>query len=240
MTRLRRQQLEEERLRPYIGRVEPEELCQLLKCHKPAGSWCQVVEENGIRIPRCVCPKTCPSDRAPVCSVLGKSYENACLFHKESCRKRRRTGLAHQGFCIAPWTKCSKMEFAQFPYRLLDWFLLLSQREHPQKKNGTSLPLNCLSYEQRKNLAERHFASLDRKKNGKLSRRDLRKILYRHMPLEHCATSFFKSCDMNGNKKITLNEWTKCLVDRSENWYQDLMSVKMGSKSICPQNEIIH
>lgn len=38
--------------------------------------------------------------RAPVCSVLGKTYWNECLLHKEACRKRRRTGLAHAGPCL--------------------------------------------------------------------------------------------------------------------------------------------
>lgn len=38
----------------------PEKLCELLKCHSPVGSWCQVVPENGILKPKCVCPQSCP------------------------------------------------------------------------------------------------------------------------------------------------------------------------------------
>lgn len=37
-----------------------EKLCELLKCGTPVGSWCQVVQENGILIPKCVCPQSCP------------------------------------------------------------------------------------------------------------------------------------------------------------------------------------
>lgn len=43
--------------------------------------------------------------RAPVCSVLGKTYGNECLLHKEACRKRRRTGLAHSGPCLGKHTQ---------------------------------------------------------------------------------------------------------------------------------------
>ncbi|KTG37640.1 hypothetical protein cypCar_00000295 [Cyprinus carpio] len=32
-----------------------------------------------------------------------------------------------------------------------------------------------------------------------------------------------RSCDKNKNKKVTLSEWTSCLVDRSERWFQDFM-----------------
>ncbi|KAG9341838.1 hypothetical protein JZ751_018562 [Albula glossodonta] len=92
----RKQRLAEQTLKPYLGR----DLCDLLKCHSPIGSWCQVVEEGGIPVPKCVCPKTCPRKRAPVCSVLGKTYGNECLLRKESCRKRRRTGIAHIGPCM--------------------------------------------------------------------------------------------------------------------------------------------
>ncbi|CAM9303511.1 unnamed protein product [Lampetra planeri] len=91
------------------------------------------------------------SQRAPVCSVVGKTFGNECLLHKESCRKRRRTGLAHPGPCLGkhtalhithvllgcspliqlsssvPKENCTAEELGQFPYRLLDWFLLLSR-----------------------------------------------------------------------------------------------------------------
>jgi len=32
-----------------------------------------------------------------------------------------------------------------------------------------------------------------------------------------------RSCDKNKNKKVTLREWTSCLVNRSERWFQDFM-----------------
>ncbi|KAK6482188.1 SPARC protein [Huso huso] len=241
----RNQKLEEDRLRPYIGRVEPEELCKLLKCYKPVGSWCQVVEEDGVRVPKCVCPKSCPRQVAPVCSVLGKTYGNQCLLHKEACRKRRRTGLAHQGHCIVPEAVCSEGEYGQFPFRLLDWFLLLSRMGDPGSNNtssipSTPLPQSCLSREQRRRLAEWRFGVLDQNKDGKLGRRDLKKLRYKHMPLEHCAQRFFQSCDADSNKKVTLREWTGCLVDRSEIWFQQFMSMKMGSSKLCLQMENNH
>uniref|UniRef100_A0A3P8UZH9 SPARC-like 2 n=1 Tax=Cynoglossus semilaevis TaxID=244447 RepID=A0A3P8UZH9_CYNSE len=217
--RRQRQAEVEESLRPYIGRVQPK-LCELLKCSFPVGSWCQVVEEKGDLVPKCVCPKSCPRQRAPVCSVVGKTYTNECLLHKEACRKRRRSGLAHTGACL-PQAKCSDEELGQFPYRLLDWFLLLSRmgRFH----TPATPPQRCLSHTQRTRLAQERFTLLDRNQDGKLSRRDLRKLRYKRMPLEHCAPQFF-SCDYNRNKKVTLTEWTSCLVDRSEAWFYRFMT----------------
>ncbi|KAG7463091.1 hypothetical protein MATL_G00191730 [Megalops atlanticus] len=193
----RRQRLAEETLRPYLGRVRPEELCELLMCHSPIGSWCQVVQEGGIMVPKCVCPQTCPRQGAPVCSLLGKTYSSECLLHKEACRKRRRIGLAHRGPCTVSWD-------------------------------------SCLSNAQRRSLAERRFAQLDRNRDGILSRRDLRKLHYKRMPLERCARPFFRSCDRDRNRKVTLQEWIACLVERSERWFHDFMSVKMGSRKLCP------
>ncbi|XP_029961704.1 SPARC-like protein 1 [Salarias fasciatus] len=93
---------------------------------------------------------------------------------------------------------------------------------------------SCLSHAQRTQLAQERFTLLDRNKDGKLSRRDLRKLRYKRMPLEHCATPFFQSCDGDSNRKVTLREWKICLVDRTEAWFQHFMSMEMGSRQLCP------
>ncbi|KAM3605966.1 uncharacterized protein V6R79_008067 [Siganus canaliculatus] len=217
----RKQRQAEESLRPYIGRVAPEKLCNLLKCHSPVGSWCQVVEENGVLVPKCVCPQSCPRQRAPVCSVLGRTYGNECLLHKEACRKRRRTGLAHTGPCLVPKAKCTADELSQFPYRVLDWFLLLSRMG--ESYAPAAPPQSCLSHAHRTQLAQQRFTVLDKNQDGKLSRRDLKKLRYKKMPMEHCAAQFFQSCDRDRNRKVTLQEWTICLVDRSEAWFYSFM-----------------
>ncbi|XP_046719453.1 uncharacterized protein sparcl2 [Silurus meridionalis] len=77
-------------LKPYVGRVDAAFLCELMKCYSPVGSQCQVVKNEDILIPQCVCPTTCPQQVAPVCSVVGKTYISECLLHKEACRKKRR------------------------------------------------------------------------------------------------------------------------------------------------------
>ncbi|PWA26003.1 hypothetical protein CCH79_00001809, partial [Gambusia affinis] len=218
---LRRQREAEERLTPYIGRVDPEKLCVLLRCHSPVGSWCQVVQEKGILTPKCVCPHSCPRQRAPVCSVLGKTYGNECLLHKEACRKRRRIGVAHSGPCLVLKSECTEEELGQFPYRLLDWFLLL--RRMRESYTPAALPQTCLSHAERTQLAKESFTLLDKNKDGKLSRRDLKKLYYKKMPSERCATPFFLSCDRDKNKKVTVKEWTGCLVDRSETWFYHFM-----------------
>ncbi|MEQ2239282.1 hypothetical protein ILYODFUR_002827 [Ilyodon furcidens] len=177
---------------------------------------------------------------APVCSVLGKTYGNECLLHKEACRKKHRIGVAHTGPCLVPKSKCTEEELGQFPYRLLDWFLLLSRMG--ESYTPAALPQTCLSHAQRTQLAKERFTLLDKNKDGKLSWRDLKKLYYKKMPLEHCATPFFLSCDRNKNKKVTVKEWTACLVDRSQSWFYHFMSMKMGSHQLCPtvKHELLH
>ncbi|CAK6953035.1 SPARC [Scomber scombrus] len=131
-----------------------------------------------------------------------------------------------------PKANCTEEELGQFPYRLLDWFLLLSRMG--ESYAPAALPQSCLSHTQRTQLAQKRFALLDKNKDGKLSRRDLKKLHYKRMPLEHCATQFFQSCDRNRNRKVTLQEWTDCLVDRSEAWFYHFMSMRMGSHKLCP------
>ncbi|XP_069467190.1 SPARC-like [Ambystoma mexicanum] len=228
-----RQEDEEAKVLPYLGRVDPVELCELIKCRKPAGAWCQVVEENCVKIPKCLCPQTCSrADDAPVCSVTGKSYASQCLLHKEACRKRRRIGLAHQGRCTVLETVCSAEEFDQFPYRLMDWFLHLRQISTNVTFSHIGAQI-CMCREDRRELAKGRFLTADRNKNGKLGQRELKKLQYKHLPMEHCAKPFFQTCDTDRNKKVTLEEWLYCLVDRSEIWYEEFMSVKMGSSKIC-------
>lgn len=87
-----------------------------------------------------------------MCSVLGRTYRNECLLHKEACRKRRRTGLAHTGPCLVPKAKCTEEELSQFPYRLLDWFLLLSRMG--KSYSPAAPPQSCLSHARRTQLAQ--------------------------------------------------------------------------------------
>ncbi|XP_058255929.1 SPARC [Hemibagrus wyckioides] len=218
-------------LKPYVGRVDAASLCKLMKCYSPAGSQCQVVKNGHIPIPKCVCPTTCPSQVAPVCSVVGKTYISECLLHKESCRKKRRIGKAHNGPCLEVGV-CSEKELRQFPYRLLDWFLLISRMG---KQYTAAHTPNCITHRERVQLAQSWFSMLDRNQDGKLSMKDLKKLHYKKMPLEHCAKAFFRSCDRNRNNKVTVSEWTSCLVDLSEQWFNEYMSVKMGSRKLCAQ-----
>lgn len=83
----------------YI-RFSPD-LCKDVKCKKPRGAWCQVVEVDGSPKATCVCPKTCPGDQgSPVCSVFGKQYDSACELHKYACKKRKTIPMAFDKPCI--------------------------------------------------------------------------------------------------------------------------------------------
>lgn len=124
----------------------------------------------------------CYRQGAPVCSVLGKTYSNECLLHKEACRKKRRIGKAHSGVCLGRKShtknffhfsfiilkctfmncdvvslsvsraECSQEEFGQFPYRLLDWFLLLSRMG--ERYTPAAPSQSCLTHTERTQLAQ--------------------------------------------------------------------------------------
>lgn len=55
------------------------------------------------------------------------------------------------------------------------------------------------------------FNQLDDDGDGKLDKKDLLNFRYSLMPLEHCASDFFKTCANKKAKKITLEGWLQCL-----------------------------
>ncbi|RXN00400.1 Probetacellulin [Acipenser ruthenus] len=204
-----------------------------MKCSKPKGSSCQVFTgKDGTQKPRCVCPKTCPSN-------YGRQYDNECLLHKEACRKHRQITVSYHGECLAKQAPCSKEDFAEFPFRLLNWFLHLREIDEFGVVNDTTTQA-LMTKKQRKELAKWQFEVLDVNKDGTLSQRDLMEFRYRLMPLEHCAGEFFRSCDANGKQNVRLEEWIYCLVKRSEKWYEEFMEVleyakRRGHFSKCPK-----
>nr|XP_015195719.1 PREDICTED: SPARC-like [Lepisosteus oculatus]XP_015195720.1 PREDICTED: SPARC-like [Lepisosteus oculatus]XP_015195721.1 PREDICTED: SPARC-like [Lepisosteus oculatus] len=206
--------------------------CLQKKCLKPKGSWCQVFTgENGVQKTKCVCPRACSSKLDPVCSNYGRQYNNECLLHKEACSKRRYIKVSYYGKCLAKQAPCSKGELAEFPYRLLNWFLHLREIDEFEKVNDSSTHA-FMSKRERKGLAKWRFDLLDVGKDGVLSKRDLLEFRYHLMPLEHCASEFFKSCDADGDQSVSLQEWIYCLVEKSEKWYEGFMARKMGTKEI--------
>ncbi|KAL7862580.1 hypothetical protein SRHO_G00140210 [Serrasalmus rhombeus] len=109
------------------------------------------MKDGGVFVPKCVCPTTCPRQGAPVCSTVGKTYSNECLLHKEACRKNRRIGKSHSGTCLVSADVCSEQEIGQFPFRLLDWFLLLSRIG---ERYTTAPSQQCLTHTERVELAQ--------------------------------------------------------------------------------------
>nr|XP_002735796.1 PREDICTED: SPARC-like isoform X1 [Saccoglossus kowalevskii] len=195
------------------------DLCAKVKCKKPPGSMCTVVEKNGEPSTTCSCPTECSDEYEPVCSVFGREYDNRCKLHLQACSKRKHIAVAFEGKCIASQEPCSADEYMQFPHRLLLWFVHLKEIDefgsiHPDSS------LRTMDVAEREEIAKWKFDLLDRKGDGKLDRRDLRDFRYALMPLEHCADEFFKSCDVDNNVKLTLDEWYDCLKVSSES-YED-------------------
>ncbi|XP_786595.1 SPARC [Strongylocentrotus purpuratus] len=194
---------------------QEDDLCKDVKCKKPRGSWCQVVEVDGSPKATCVCPKTCPGDQgSPVCSVFGKQYDSACELHKYACKRRKTIPMAFDKPCIASQKACTTDEFLQFPSRLLEWFMHLKEKNEfgridPNRR--ITLVDNAL----RMQVAMWKFDSLDRNNDRELDKAELLKFRYSLMPLEHCAAPFFTRCAKRiqgtDTKKISVAEWSGCL-----------------------------
>lgn len=193
--------------------TDEDDLCADFKCKKPRGSMCQVTEIDGVLKPSCVCPTSCVGEQdSPVCSVFGKQYANLCEFHKFSCKKRKSIPLAFEKPCIASQKACTKEEFSQFPYRLLEWFMHLKEND----EFGRIDPNRRISYidiAQREQVATWKFDALDTNEDDSLDKAELLRFRYALMPLEHCSSPFFVRCaKLHGEaKKISIQEWMECL-----------------------------
>ncbi|MBN3319258.1 SPRC protein, partial [Atractosteus spatula] len=139
--------------------------------------------------------------------------------------------LISDAFNLAKQAPCSKEELAEFPFRLLNWFLHLREIDEFEKVNDSSTHA-LMTKRERKGLAKWRFDLLDVGKDGVLSQRDLLEFRYHLMPLEHCASEFFntvccfcgqRSCDADGDQSVSLQEWIHCLVEKSEKWYEGFM-----------------
>uniref|UniRef100_UPI00358ED01B SPARC-like n=1 Tax=Myxine glutinosa TaxID=7769 RepID=UPI00358ED01B len=170
------------------------------------------------------------SEGQPVCSSFGRQFQSLCWLHKQACARHRRILLAYFGPCVAKQIRCKGSESEQFPFRLLDWFLHLREMETEGHINPSSSPAN-LTHPNRLDLAQWQFSDLDQNDNGELNKQELRVLRLRLMPLEHCSNGFFRSCDKDHNKVLSLDEWTACLVGQSEHWYEVFMSEKMGPRT---------
>ncbi|XP_041485866.1 SPARC-like [Lytechinus variegatus] len=204
------------------GAEDENDLCKDVNCKKPRGSWCQVIEVDGSPKATCVCPKNCAGeDVNPVCSVFGKQYDNECQLHRYACKKKKNIPMAFKKPCIASQGVCTPDEFAQFPYRLLEWFMHLKEKDEFGRIDPNRR-ITLVDNDLRHQIAMWKFNALDRNNNGELDKAELLKIRYSLMPLEHCAHPFFTRCanrerkEVDGRKpdkkSITVAEWTDCLA----------------------------
>ncbi|XP_072164660.1 SPARC-like [Diadema setosum] len=189
------------------------ELCESMNCKKPRGSWCQVVMKEGVPTAECRCPVSCAGyPEKPVCSVFGKQYDNICEFHRFQCKKKKVIRLAFEKPCVASQQPCTKQEYSQFPYRLLEWFMHLKSEEEMGRIDPNQHIID-LGPEVRENVAMWKFDQMDENNDDQLDKRELLRFRYALMPLEHCAAPFFSRCAKGDKiaKKISAQEWVDCL-----------------------------
>lgn len=112
---------------------------------------------------------------------------------------------------------CKEEDMADFPRRMRDWLFnimrdLADRQELPshylkmQREAETNHTLRWA------NAAIWKWCDLDGHPHDRaVSRHELFPIKAPLMALEHCIAPFLDSCDANGDHKITLIEWGKCL-----------------------------
>lgn len=182
--------------------------CVSVQCS--AGAMC-VVKDLEKRITACECPKACPFEYAPVCSLMGVQYDSKCHLHLQACQRRRVIRIAYEAACIPKSQKCSSTELSQFPSRFLDWALMVRDEEYlgraKVERNVAALPKIT-----QKHVAQWIFTKFDANENQKLDRGEQLEIKLLIKSVEKCVAKFLVNCDVNKDHSISGKEWVGCLL----------------------------
>ncbi|KAI8521807.1 hypothetical protein Bbelb_015610 [Branchiostoma belcheri] len=179
-------------------------------------------------------------------------FKQKCDLKSSEDGKRVRIHLDYYGPCKLI-EECLEEELAEFPLRMRDWLKnvlvqrmsleLLTDKEmfHAKKiyederrlkkrADGGDWEAEILLRDFRKNYAHYvypihwMFSKLDQHpKDRYLTHAELAPLRAPLVPMEHCTTTFFKTCDDDGDKRISLYEWGACLELKEEDIKQYLI-----------------
>ncbi|CAC5359977.1 unnamed protein product [Mytilus coruscus] len=170
-----------------------------VQCHA-ATNYCWCVTKEGKPI-----SGTSLQGKKPSCK--GKSRTKKSSRNKDRSRKKKA---------------CRKSDRAEFNKNLMQTFIKEYERAKSLTTGSkTEDSLNNSDNSREKRVAEWKFSELDRNKDNKLRRkevRSLKKMVKKVIKPRACAKTFISYCDYDQNKRIEKGEWTSCLgVDLNGN-----------------------
>ncbi|XP_075914245.1 SPARC [Petromyzon marinus] len=191
--------------------------------------------------------KVCGTDNA----TYGSSchfHAHKCTL--EGTKKGRRLHLDYLGPC-KEITPCDDAELSEFPLRMRDWLknvLVQTYNNNPSQltdkqqsrvkkmvENGKRLEAGDHSVEiLRRDFVKNYkmfvypvhwqFAQLDGTPGDQyLSHSELAPLRAPLVPMEHCTTRFFLSCDADSDAFVSLAEWATCFGVKPEDVSEDLL-----------------
>ncbi|VDI51188.1 Hypothetical predicted protein [Mytilus galloprovincialis] len=164
-----------------------------VQCHA-ATNYCWCVTKEGRPI-----SGTSLQGKKPSCK--GKSRTKKSFRNKDRTRKKKKA--------------CRKSDRAEFNKNLMQTFIKEYERAKSlTTSSNTEESLNNSDNSREKRVAEWKFSELDRNKDNKLRRkevRSLKKMVKKVIKPRACAKTFISYCDYDQNKRIEKGEWTSCL-----------------------------
>ncbi|KAL8212095.1 UNVERIFIED_CONTAM: hypothetical protein K2H54_037010 [Gekko kuhli] len=170
----------------------------------------------------------------------------------EGTKKGHKLHLDYIGPCkLIP--DCHDAELGEFPLRMRDWLKnvlvtlyerdesnnLLTEKqklrvkkihENEKRLEAGDHPVELLARDFEKNYnmyifpVHWQFGQLDQHPNdGYLSHTELAPLRAPLIPMEHCTTRFFDTCDLDGDKYIALEEWASCFGIKEKDIDKDLV-----------------
>ncbi|GAB0090919.1 SPARC [Sergentomyia squamirostris] len=195
------------------------------KVHCGAGRICQA---DG-QMAACVCVPECPDEMDPrrkVCTNMNETWSSDCEVYRQRClcdthdpacmgKEFRHVHIDYYGEC-REMPDCTEEEMNDFPRRMRDWlFNVMRDLAERHELNEHYL---TMKQEAETNLTRRwanaavwKWCDLDSSHDRSVSIHELFPIRAPLMALEHCIAPFLESCDPNGDHRISLQEWGKCL-----------------------------
>jgi len=196
-----------------------------------------------------LCQQVCSNDNKTFDSSC-HFFATKCTL--EGTKKGHKLHLDYIGPCkyIPP---CLDSELTEFPLRMRDWLKnvlvtlyerdednnLLTEKqklrvkkihENEKRLEAGDHPVELLARDFEKNYnmyifpVHWQFGQLDQHPiDGYLSHTELAPLRAPLIPMEHCTTRFFETCDLDHDKYIALDEWAGCFGIKEQDIDKDLV-----------------
>ncbi|KAF6281396.1 secreted protein acidic and cysteine rich [Rhinolophus ferrumequinum] len=188
----------------------------------------------------CACARTLPAALRPLASL-------------RRCAAMTTRLSTLPATSLPPSAPCLDSELTEFPLRMRDWLKnvlvtlyerdeennLLTEKqklrvkkihENEKRLEAGDHPVELLARDFEKNYnmyifpVHWQFGQLDQHPiDGYLSHTELAPLRAPLIPMEHCTTRFFETCDLDNDKYIALDEWAGCFGIKEKDIDKDLV-----------------